>query len=75
MELGGIVTVVGSSKCVGKANVAELGAGRVKEERWEVFVRGMFVFCRMRACWGSRRVVVVEDETIVFGVRGEDEMD
>lgn len=31
---------------LGKAKVAEFGAGRVNEERWEVLVRGMFVFCR-----------------------------
>ena len=54
MELGGIVTVVGFSKCVGKANVAELGAGRVKEERWEVFVRDMFVFCRIACVQGLK---------------------
>ena len=33
-------------ECLGKAKVAELGAGRVNSERREVFVRAIFIFCR-----------------------------
>ena len=61
-------------ECLGKAKVAELGAGRVNSERWDVFVRAMFVFCRRaRACRDSRRVVVGE-ETIVFGQHEDSEL-
>ena len=55
--------------CLGKANVAEEGAGRWNSARWEVFVRGMVclcVFCRS-PCGASRRVVL-GDETIVSGL-------
>ncbi len=63
---------LGFLECLGKAKVTESGAGRVNSGRWEVFVRAMFVFCRS-ACRDSRRVVV-EDETIVFSLRGAPEL-
>lgn len=81
LEPGRIVTVVesmseacllGFSECLGKAKVTESGAGRVNSGKWEVFVRAMFVFCR-RACRDSRRVVM-EEETIVFGLHGDSEL-
>ena len=58
---------LGFSEILGKAKVTESGAGRVNSERWEVFVRTIFVFCG-KACRDSRRAVV-EDETIVFSGR------
>ena len=54
MEPGGIVTVVwplGFSEFWEKEKVAELGAGRVKEGRWEVFVRGMVGFGGKMCRW------------------------
>ena len=81
LEPGGIVTIVdgmsedwplGFSEYLGKAKVAESGAGRVNSGRWEVFVRVIFVFCRS-ACRESRRVVV-GDKTIGFRLHRKSEL-
>lgn len=65
--------LLGFEGCLGRAKVAELGAGRVKEGRWEVFVRAMVVFCGS-AC-GELRGMVIEDEAIVFGLHGGSELE
>ena len=63
---------LGFSECLGKAKVAELGAGRVNSKRWEVFVRAIFVFSRNR--FRDSRRMVVEEETIVVGLHRDSEL-